>query len=140
MFDIYDGGFKLSQLPINNILLSLEVDRIITISSNLKELNSIIDILEHYDSIRKFEMDETQWKLEVEYSSAKNSIKFCLPVDTTFEIDMDKISMSPFLRVSVLIEILKQYRDHIKVILKGEMENYDMRTETLKEKINSLLA
>ena len=140
MFSINDDGFKLSQTPINNILLSLEMNRIITILSNLKELNSIIDILEHYGSIRKFEMDETKWDLEVEYSSAKESIRFCFPKDTTFEIDADKISMSPLLRVSILIEILKQYRNHVKIILKGEMENYDMRTEALKEKVNSLLA
>ena len=84
-------------------------------------------------------MVETIAQLEVEYNVSEGSIKFCIAQDLIDAIEKGgKISIMPS-SIAFIVGMLRRYRDHVKNVLSGEMENYDTRAKTLKNEVTDLL-
>ena len=131
-----NGGFKFEQWTINNILRNLDMDRIVTIRTYLHELDSVIQMMEH-TVVNRFEIINREDKFEIEYHAREYYIRIFIPSDIK-SIVVTEAANNIFFDVCTIADILKQYRNHVISILKGEMENFDKRAELLKIEINSL--
>ena len=132
-----DGSFRMTQLSINNILKDSSMNRIVSIRDRLIALNGVIDTLKKCDA-EKIEIIKTVAQLEIEYTVSESSIKFCIAEDVIDAVGREsKISTTPS-SVMFVVEILQHYRNHVKRVLSGEMENYDARAEIFKNEVINL--